>query len=205
MLFRSLLLDLGGGDPGQRQARDGGDDVEDDVDHVEHAADGDQDGADAEQAQDEPDHGEDEPDLADDVGEVVGDIADRRERGGGGAVLLVKLRVGRLGLVEARDRLAGNCITSAMTVKSVVIEPEAARLRLSTGAAPTGLGPWVDVPWAWDGPVGVVVVSTTAVSGEAVRRLLMSFRATFTSPTLTACIQRRSCGSAAMAARVSGE
>ncbi len=57
---------------------------------------------------------------------------------------------------EAEDRLAGNCITSAMTVKSVVFEPEAARLRLSTGAAPTGLGPWVEVPHAWEGAVGVV-------------------------------------------------
>jgi len=63
---------------------------------------------------------------------------------------------------EARDRLAGNCITSAMTVKSVVLEPEASRLRLSTGAAPTGLGPWIEVPWAWDGPVGVVEVSDAA-------------------------------------------
>jgi hypothetical protein len=59
---------------------------------------------------------------------------------------------------EAPDRLAGNCITSAMTVKSVVLEPEAARLRLSVGAAPTGLGPWATVPWAWDGPVGPVAV-----------------------------------------------
>jgi hypothetical protein len=59
---------------------------------------------------------------------------------------------------EADDRLAGNCITSPMTVKSVVLEPEDARLRLSVGAAPTGLGPWKEVPWAWDGPVGMVEV-----------------------------------------------
>lgn len=54
---------------------------------------------------------------------------------------------------HADDRVAGNCIVSAMTVKSVVLEPEADRLRLSIGAAPTGLGPWIDVPYAWDGPV----------------------------------------------------
>jgi hypothetical protein len=54
---------------------------------------------------------------------------------------------------HADDRLAGNCIVSAMTVKSVVFEPEAARVRMSVGAAPTGLGPWIDVPYAWDGPV----------------------------------------------------
>jgi hypothetical protein len=57
---------------------------------------------------------------------------------------------------HADDRLGGNCIVSAMTVKSVVFEPEAGRLRLSTGAAPTGLGPWIDVPYAWDGPVACV-------------------------------------------------
>lgn len=59
---------------------------------------------------------------------------------------------------EADDRVAGNCIVSAMTVKSVVLEPEAARLWLSTGAAPTSLGPWVEVPHAWEGPVGVVEI-----------------------------------------------
>jgi hypothetical protein len=57
---------------------------------------------------------------------------------------------------DADDRLAGNCIVSAMTVKSVVFEPEAGRLRLSTGAAPTGLGPWIDVPYAWGGPIECV-------------------------------------------------
>jgi hypothetical protein len=60
---------------------------------------------------------------------------------------------------HADDRLAGNCIVSAMNVKSVVFEPEAGRLRLSTGAAPTGLGPWIDVPYAWDGPVERVELS----------------------------------------------
>ena len=54
---------------------------------------------------------------------------------------------------EADDRLAGNCIVSAMAVKSVIFEPEARQLRLSVGPAPTGLGPWVDLPYSWDGPV----------------------------------------------------
>ena len=57
---------------------------------------------------------------------------------------------------EAEDRLGGNCIVSAMTVQSVVFEPEARRLRMSVGAAPTGLGPWVDIDHAWDGPVECV-------------------------------------------------
>ena len=44
---------------------------------------------------------------------------------------------------------------SPATVQSVVFEPEEARLRLSVGRAPTGFGPYVDVAWAWDGPIGV--------------------------------------------------
>ncbi len=57
---------------------------------------------------------------------------------------------------EADDRLAGNCVSSAMTVQSVVFEPDQGRVRLSTGTAPTGLGPWAVVDYAWDGPVGTV-------------------------------------------------
>lgn len=70
---------------------------------------------------------------------------------------------------HADDRLAGNCIVSAMTVKSVVFEPEAGRLRLSTGAAPTGLGPWIDVPYAWDGPVECIAldVGAAVASGDS--------------------------------------
>lgn len=67
---------------------------------------------------------------------------------------------------EAPDRLAGNCITSAMTVQSVVLEPEAGQVRLSVGAAPTGLGPWATVPWAWDGPVGLVEVDGAVDPGD---------------------------------------
>lgn len=57
---------------------------------------------------------------------------------------------------EADDRLAGNCVSTAMTVQSVVFEPDQGRVRLSTGTAPTGLGPWATVDYAWDGPVGPV-------------------------------------------------
>jgi hypothetical protein len=87
---------------------------------------------------------------------------------------------------HADDRMAGNCIVSAMTVKSVVFEPEAGRLRLSTGAAPTGLGPWIDVPYAWDGPVERVELavgpsepSTNEVRdrGLAMRRYVAATRA----------------------------
>ncbi|MFT6395731.1 MAG: hypothetical protein ACJAYU_000473 [Bradymonadia bacterium] len=70
--------------------------------------------------------------------------------------------LGDLEDLEARDgdvkatRLAGNCIMSPLTVQSVVSEPEQGSIRVSVGSAPTGLGPYVSVPWEWDGEVGVV-------------------------------------------------
>jgi hypothetical protein len=74
---------------------------------------------------------------------------------------------------HADDRLAGNCIVSAMTVKSVVLEPEAAQLRMSVGAAPTGLGPWIDVPYTWDGPVERVQLAVPHAEPEDQRALAM--------------------------------
>lgn len=70
----------------------------------------------------------------------------------------------------ADDRLAGNCIVSAMAVKSVVLEPEAGRVRLSVGAAPTGLGPWIDVPHAWEGAVECVELDVPTSSEDEDRR-----------------------------------
>lgn len=63
--------------------------------------------------------------------------------------------------VDLRDdtkRLAGECIVSPITVQSIVAEPEQQRLRVSVGRAPTGFGPYVEVPWSFDGPVGLVAV-----------------------------------------------
>jgi hypothetical protein len=74
---------------------------------------------------------------------------------------------------HAEDRLGGNCIVSAMTVKSVVLEPEAAQLRMSVGAAPTGLGPWIDVPYAWDGPVERVELVAPRAEPDDPRALAM--------------------------------
>ncbi len=55
---------------------------------------------------------------------------------------------------ESADRLAGNCIMSPITVQSIVSEPEARSIQVSVGRAPTGFGPYVTVPWQWDGEVG---------------------------------------------------
>ena len=85
---------------------------------------------------------------------------------------------------DADDRLAGNCVSSAMTVQSVVFEPEQGRVRLSTGTAPTGLGPWAVVDYAWDGPVGTVEAPvptrqtrSAARAQEAVRHYVAGTRA----------------------------
>lgn len=67
---------------------------------------------------------------------------------------------------DAEDRLGGNCILSPMTVASVVFEPEASRVRVAVGAAPTSLGPWIDVPYAWDGPVERVELSLPEGLGQ---------------------------------------
>ncbi len=77
---------------------------------------------------------------AEDLQELLGDLVDPGARDAS---------------TETR-RLLGNCVMHPASVQSVVFEPEAARLRLSVGRAPTGFGPYVEVPWAWDGPVGLV-------------------------------------------------
>ena len=61
-----------------------------------------------------------------------------------------------LDLGDDVERLSGDCIVSAMTMQSIVAEPESRRERLSVGHSPAGLGPYVSVPWSWDGAVGEV-------------------------------------------------
>lgn len=54
------------------------------------------------------------------------------------------------------ERLSGDCVVSAMSVQSIVAEADSRCVRVSVGRAPTGLGPYVTVPWSWEGPVGEV-------------------------------------------------
>jgi len=68
---------------------------------------------------------------------------------------------------EAEDRLVGNCISNAMTVKSVVLEPQSGSVRMGIGPAPTGIGRWVDVPHSWDGPTGRVSAPADAAGSLA--------------------------------------
>lgn len=56
-------------------------------------------------------------------------------------------------------RLSGSSVVSPITVASIVAEPAARQVRLSVGRAPTGFGPYLTVPWSWDGAVGEVDVT----------------------------------------------
>ncbi|HCH63034.1 MAG TPA: hypothetical protein DFR83_09530 [Deltaproteobacteria bacterium] len=56
---------------------------------------------------------------------------------------------------DLADRITGSCITSPLTVQSVVVEPESAQIRVAAGRAPVARGPWEVIPWQWGDAVGV--------------------------------------------------
>lgn len=67
--------------------------------------------------------------------------------------------LGAPGLVDRTDevvRVTGPTVVSSVSVASIVAEPERRSIAVSVGRAPSGFGPYLQVPWAWDGPVGVV-------------------------------------------------
>jgi tetratricopeptide (TPR) repeat protein len=64
-------------------------------------------------------------------------------------------------------RLAGDCLVSPISVQSIVAEPEARRIRVSVGRAPTGFGPYLEVPFAWEGEVGAEELSAPASEPRA--------------------------------------
>ncbi len=66
---------------------------------------------------------------------------------------------------EGVQRLSGDCVVSAMAAQAIVAEPEARCIRVSVGSAPAGLGPYVTVPWSWDGDVGEVAVASATGQG----------------------------------------
>jgi hypothetical protein len=53
-----------------------------------------------------------------------------------------------------RTKPTGGVLAQPISVQSVVSELEASAIHVSVGPCPTGLGPWVTVPVAWEGPVG---------------------------------------------------
>ncbi len=50
-----------------------------------------------------------------------------------------------------RERGAGSVVAQPTSVQSVVFDPEHQTTHLSVGPCPSGGGPWVAVPWTWDG------------------------------------------------------
>ena len=84
-------------------------------------------------------------------------VAEARAAGGADtaalAAMLANRRLPGQG-ADAPARHAGGTLAQASTVHSIVVEPEAQTLSLGVGAAPACEGPWLQVRWSWDGPVG---------------------------------------------------
>ncbi|HIA04146.1 MAG TPA: hypothetical protein EYN66_19985 [Myxococcales bacterium] len=57
---------------------------------------------------------------------------------------------------DQKARPGGCMIAQGISVKSVVMEPEKECVHVSVGDVPTGWGPYLTVPWSWDGEVGLV-------------------------------------------------
>lgn len=64
------------------------------------------------------------------------------------------------------ERAGGSVVAQPITVKSVVAEPVARRIRVSAGAAPASWGPFAPVAWSWDGEVGLAPTPETVPTGE---------------------------------------
>ncbi|WP_232225825.1 C45 family autoproteolytic acyltransferase/hydolase [Leptospira broomii] len=50
------------------------------------------------------------------------------------------------------QRVMGSTIRQITSVKSVIMSPEAKKIHISVGAAPTGSGPYLEIPISWDSP-----------------------------------------------------
>ena len=66
------------------------------------------------------------------------------------------------------QRRAGGILAQSSTVNSVVYEPEQQQMLLSLGDTPTGLGPYVEVPWDWEQPCGEAIVKEPSVIRERI-------------------------------------
>jgi len=85
------------------------------------------------------------------------------------------------------ERAAGGVLAQPFTVKSVVVDPERRCIHVATGEVPASRGPWVEVPWTWNGTPGAEVVTPGAApepesryargtSGEAYRHYVEAVR-----------------------------
>jgi hypothetical protein len=64
---------------------------------------------------------------------------------------------------DTADRVTGSCISSPLTVQSVVVEPEIGQIRVAAGRAPVARGPWAVVPWEWSDSAGIREVREVAL------------------------------------------
>jgi hypothetical protein len=60
--------------------------------------------------------------------------------------------------VAGHERAVGSVVAQPMTVQSVVVDPERQSIHVSIGRAPTGDGPWVEVPWQWSDSPGQTTI-----------------------------------------------
>ncbi|WP_420812846.1 C45 family autoproteolytic acyltransferase/hydolase [Leptospira kmetyi] len=65
---------------------------------------------------------------------------------------------------SGESRLMGSTIRQITSVKSVVMSPEAGKLFVSIGAAPTGDGPYVEIPISWEKTPGYKIVGSDEIS-----------------------------------------
>lgn len=68
------------------------------------------------------------------------------------------------------ERACGSVLAQCMSVKSIVVEPELERVQVSVGAAPTGKGPWLTVPWHWEDNVGLQIMKLDEALPQPISR-----------------------------------
>lgn len=52
------------------------------------------------------------------------------------------------------ERALGSVVAQPITVQSIVVDPQNQSIHVSIGRAPTGDGPWVEIPWHWEDEPG---------------------------------------------------
>ena len=55
------------------------------------------------------------------------------------------------------ERAAGSVVSQPLTVQSIVVDPERQVVHVASGRAPTGAGPWMAIPFAWDSSPGYTI------------------------------------------------
>ncbi|WP_244284553.1 C45 family peptidase [Leptospira barantonii] len=67
---------------------------------------------------------------------------------------------------SGESRIMGSTIRQITSVKSVVMSPEAGKLYVSIGVAPTGDGPYLEIPISWEKNPGYKIVGPNEISNS---------------------------------------